>query len=160
MDDSLRTKFARDLNCLADDDRFKRRRALTTFQSAVATLNAAFAASELAPAALKCYSDAVEKNRELAVTLVTSLLSQFPDTMPALARPVIAAIGSRVGVFPFAEPTEEIRLLLVQQALVLLRSPGCADAVRDSISVVFEILIRSCGDAFHDVKVSGAGVGR
>ena len=76
---------ARDLNCLADENRQTRKRALTK----LGTLPSAGHSSEqLAPLwadalrtpLLRLFADPVEKNRELAITLAAELLAALSET--------------------------------------------------------------------------------
>lgn len=154
MDEGERAKYARDLNCLVDEDRNKRRVALTTFSRLVPSLPPPFLLSDLLPPVLRAFSDPVEKNRELAVGLVAEVCSRHRGLVPGVARAALPVLGARIGSFPFPETTEEIRLLLVQLLGTCLGHPECAAVVRDSLPAVVEVLVRVSGDAFHDVKVS------
>ncbi len=151
--EALRAKYARDVNCLVDEDRNKRRRALTTFSAAATSLTTSYVLTDLLPTLLRVVAVSVEKNRELAVTLVTTLCLSYKDAVPAIARHCIPVLSARVGSVPFPESTEEIRLLLVQLLTQFLVSPACADVVRDNFATVVEVLVRLAGDAYHDVKV-------
>ena len=106
---------ARDLNCLADDNRQTRKRALTKLG---ALPSAGHSSEELAPLwadalrapLLKLFADPVEKNRELAITLATELLAVLSDAActDSLAH-VVPAITARIGIAPAVEEAEELR---------------------------------------------------
>jgi hypothetical protein len=152
--EAVRAKYARDLNCLLDEDRNKRRRALELFAKAFASLPVAYLMADVLPPVLRTVADPVEKNRELAVLfLVDSMCVRCSDGLPLLARRCIPVIAARVGTLPFAEPAEEIRKKLVELLAVFLKSPVCADVVREEFSAVVEVLVKAASDAFPDVKV-------
>jgi hypothetical protein len=157
MGDEERAKHARDLNCLVDEDRGKRRRALDTFATLAPTLPPAFVVGDLLPPVLRAVGDAVEKNRELAVGLLSKLCAHHAAAVPDVARAALPVVASRVGSLPFPEGTEEIRLLLVQLVHTFLKHPACGPVVADNFTAVVEVLVRSATDAFHDVKVRTAG---
>lgn len=155
--DEFRAKYARDLNCLADEDRAKRRRALATFTSAFAgTLAppaAAFFLSDLLPALLRVVSDPVEKNREMSLTLITDVLAKNQEIMPTAASLALPVLSERVGVLPFPEPAEEVRLLAVKLIKVILSARNCVDVINDGFETVSDALVKAATDTFHDVKV-------
>ena len=155
LDDAAaqRAKYGRELNCLKDGDRNSRKRALGVFTDAAGSLSPTYVVVDLVPRLLPCLSDAVEKNRELAAVLLIALCNKHSGLVSDIARHSLPVLGSRIGSFPFPETTEEIRLLLVQLLAQFLRVPTSAEVVKDNFSVVTEILVRSSGDAFHDVKV-------
>ena len=113
-DDAAQSLVAqRDLNCLADDNRQTRKRALTKLG---ALPSAGHAPEVLAPVwsellrtpITKLFADPVEKNRELAITLTSDLFAVVPDAtiVESLALVVPAAVA-RVGGSVVAEESEE-----------------------------------------------------
>ena len=77
--DDFMVAHARDFNCLADEDRTTRKRALQKLSSLPSTqppdvLAHAWEAALRVPV-LKAFADPVEKNRELAVALATELFA-------------------------------------------------------------------------------------
>ena len=77
---------ARDLNCLADDNRQTRKRALTKLAAlpgaghAPETLVPVWVEQLRAPV-LRLFADPVEKNRELALSLASMLLASTPPAL-------------------------------------------------------------------------------
>ena len=132
-DDAAQSLVAqRDLNCLADDNRQTRKRALTKLG---ALPSAGHAPEVLAPVwsellrtpITKLFADPVEKNRELAITLTSDLFAVVPDAtiVESLALVVPAAVA-RVGGSVVAEESEEIRLLLLELARLLVQRCGAS----------------------------------
>ena len=112
----------RDLNCLADDNRQTRKRALTNLSKLP---GAGHPPEKLAPLwqeslrapVLRLFADPVEKNRELAVTLTADLLVAMDDkvvsdSLTHLMPAIVARIGVPVGTM--VEESEELRLQLLE----------------------------------------------
>jgi hypothetical protein len=113
------TGMQRDINCLSDPDRNTRRRGLESIKKALLggqklSDEAAGSCLELLHRPLmKLMDDAVEKNREIALQLFHGLLviSRRPEHIVAF----FASCKGRTGqVGDVVEPSEELRLLLVQ----------------------------------------------
>ena len=69
----------------------------------------------------------------------------------SLAKEVIPAVSARIGVSPFEETAEELRLQLVELcATILKRMP--AEAVADFVSDLALMFARVVTDTFPDVK--------
>ncbi|KAJ1622125.1 hypothetical protein T492DRAFT_846537 [Pavlovales sp. CCMP2436] len=135
MADELAAALARDVNCLAEENRNTRKRALLKISEAV--LNASPPLSpgsllELWEGALRVpllrvFSDGVEKNREISITLVTGIIERLPDVRSSLSS-LVPTIASRVGIAPFEEGCEEVRLQLVELAELLVFKAGASGA--------------------------------
>ena len=155
-----RARYARDLNCLVDEDRNKRRRALGTFATVFVSgskaltpdLSSYFASDCLAPL-LKVVADPVEKNRELAVALIADVFSANAALHVPVAAATLPVLSARLGTVPFPEPAEEVRLQLVKLLRSILNSPHCPGVVGDAFDSVSETLLKAATDSYHDVKV-------
>jgi len=152
----------RDLNCLSDENRQTRKRALSKLGSlpgaghAPEVLAPLWADTLQAPV-LKLFADQVEKNRELAITLAADMLAALPDA--ALADSlmhVIPAVTARIGGTPVAEGAEELRLQLLQMIQALV--PRCAAALSVHLPELVQILVASFADAFPDAKKEGCAI--
>ncbi|KAG8462273.1 hypothetical protein KFE25_012093 [Diacronema lutheri] len=157
MSDELAKALARDVNCLAEENRNTRRRALQKLSSAVLD-----ASPPLAPAVLlelwdgalrtpllRALSDPVEKNREVALALVTGVVERLPDVASSLATSV-PTIAARVGSAPFEEGCEEVRLQLCELSELLVRKAGAVAS-----PLCKELCAVACAlaaDSFPDVK--------
>ena len=149
-------------------------------------LHAAFFKSELQHRLIPLLSDEIEKCRELALTLLkhfalyvlrdssaTTVSKEdgedkshpeavtSDDKEPPLASLFFALVPiaeSRIGSTPFAEPTEEIRLLIVDLIGSLLEKTSVVSSPKlEGIgSTLLQILSRACQDPFPDVKKSCA----
>ncbi|TYZ59531.1 hypothetical protein PybrP1_003449 [[Pythium] brassicae (nom. inval.)] len=166
---ALSMKLQRDVNCVADPERSVRRRALDRLQrslapggeaasASVAVLRALFSAS-LQPALFACAaSDPVEKCREKALLLALALVERrAAELSPQMLRAVTALLSARVGTLPYPEPTEEIRLLLLQLALAYLTQLAAArEPLGDALPELANALGKAALDPFPDVKKAAA----
>lgn len=171
---ALTMKLQRDVNCIADPERSVRRRALDRLQrslqaaggeaaSASAPVLRALFATSLQPALLACATqDAVEKCREKALALVLWFVERRAVELSApVLRALVALLSARLGSLPYPEPTEEIRLLLLQLALAYLTqlaasSPEQRVALGDALPELANVLGKSALDPFPDVKKTAA----
>ncbi|RLN93970.1 hypothetical protein BBJ28_00004090 [Nothophytophthora sp. Chile5] len=167
----LAMKMQRDVNCLADPDRGVRRRAADKLQRALeneaprvslAVLRALCAAN-LQRALLQCAEhDAVEKCRERALTSLLFLCERGALEPPqATLRELVALANARLGKLPYPEPTEEIRLLILQLLHAFLKKfEEVADAtptsLRDVITELANVLGKTAVDPFPDAKKTTA----
>ena len=152
----LLQQHQRDLNCLSDENRQTRLRALKKLAALPEgghpppTLLSLWEHALRTPV-LKLFSDPVEKVRELAITITTDLLRVFPpagtiDTAPFL----VPVVVSRVAGATIEEGAEELRLLLLQLVELLLeRARG---AIGPSLPELVQLLSTSLNDSFPDAK--------
>lgn len=95
-------------------------------------------------------ADPVEKCREGAILLLRSAAEQLPD--PAAILPsLIPAVVERMGDTPVVEPSEELRLGLID----LIGGPvitRCAQQLGPYLGMVVQVVCRSLEDAFHKIK--------
>ncbi|KAL5484058.1 hypothetical protein EMCRGX_G020494 [Ephydatia muelleri] len=147
-------KLQRDLNCLLDDNRATRRRALDHLRKELVTgrhsPEAAQALMEVVlKPLLKVFSDQVEGCREQAVAMVTDLSATVPDVslfLP-LIMPVVVA---RLGTQEITEPSEELRLSLVSFLSSLVER--CRAQTIPYLSDITCILQRTLVDPYPEVK--------
>ena len=152
----------RDINCLSDDNRQTRKRALTKLGGLPGAghspeVLAAVWSEQLRTPVLRLFADQVEKNRELAITLVTDMLAALPDSDVAssLAH-VMPAVTSRLGGAVVAEGAEELRLQLLQ--LVQAQVPRCGAMLAPHLPELVQVLVASFADPFPDAKKEGCAL--
>ena len=148
-------QYARDFNCLSDQDRKTRQRALQKLSALASSpqpeLDEAWEQALRVPL-LKLFSDTVEKNRELAIGLATQLVpvlgpGMLRDSLPYLLPVIVARLASN----PVAEEGEERRLQLLQLLQLLLeRTSG--EPLAPHLPELVEVLSASYADAFPDSK--------
>ena len=148
-------QYARDFNCLSDQDRKTRQRALQKLSALASSpqseLDEAWEQALRVPL-LKLFSDTVEKNRELAIGLATQLVpvlgpGMLRDSLPYLLPVIVARLASN----PVAEEGEELRLQLLQLLQLLLgRTSG--EPLAPHLPELVEVLSASYADAFPDSK--------
>ena len=154
--DHLLASLQRDLNSCTDADRSLRRRAFDSLRKRLldapdapdeATLTDALPA--LFPTLLRGFTDGVEKVREKSAELVNDLLARSAD--PATLLPsLMPALKATVGVVPVEEPSEEIRLGLVNLAKAAI--VAAAERAEPFAEEVAAIVHASMRDQFHEVK--------
>mgnify|MGYP005990183045 CR=1 FL=1 len=112
----------------------------------------------LSPVLLKVFADGVERIREDAIALYSSTMdtASVASHCPTLLQAAIPVFASRIGVNPFNEDSEEIRLLLVQLMLRFLTQPSCCDVIASNMDSIVTTLSRVAGDAFPAVKIEAA----
>ena len=154
--DHLLASLQRDLNSCTDADRSLRRRAFDSLRKRLldapdapdeATLTDALPA--LFPTLLRGFTDGVEKVREKSAELVNDLLARSAD--PATLLPsLMPALKATVGVVPVEEPSEEIRLGLVNLAKAAIVAAGeRAEPFAEEVAAIVHASMR---DQFHEVK--------
>jgi dynein assembly factor 5 len=159
--DDLCKNIARHLNCLQDENRNTRRRALEAIRKEISPpfkgdsgteesliCQRGFQETVLRPL-LRIFADPVEKCRELAITTVDELICTAPEARDFLQF-VVPTLVQRLGQQEVTEPSEELRLKLIQLAcrLVDLSSTNIAPYLDD----LMRILQRTIVDPFPEVK--------
>ncbi|KAG6609452.1 Elongation factor-type GTP-binding protein [Phytophthora cinnamomi] len=166
----LSMKMQRDVNCLADPDRSVRRRAADKLHRALqneasrvsAAVLRALCTTSLQRPLLQCAeSDVVEKCRERALTSLLFLCEHGAlEPSDATLKELVALANARLGKLPYPEPTEEIRLLVLQLLHAFLKQlAAVADAptsLRDVISELANALGKTAVDPFPDAKKMSA----
>ena len=105
-------QYARDFNCLSDQDRKTRQRALQKLgalaRSPQPDVDAAWEQALRVPL-LKLFSDTVEKNRELAIGLATELVPVLsPDMLRSSLPYLMPVLVGRLATNPIAEEGEDL----------------------------------------------------
>ncbi|EDV28055.1 uncharacterized protein TRIADDRAFT_53253 [Trichoplax adhaerens] len=159
--DALATRFdkklQRDINCLEDDDRSTRKRAIEKISSETVGRRDQLNQDELQDLfkaiikpLLKRFSDPVEKCRQLSIKLTSSFLSKvknYGDILPYL----IPCVRSRLATPEIVEPSEEIRLQLMKLLLNLCNwcsSNDLAVYLDDYVAIIQRCIV----DPFPDAK--------
>ncbi|KAG8433049.1 hypothetical protein GDO86_017357 [Hymenochirus boettgeri] len=146
--------LARHLNCLNDDNKISRKRALTAIHKQATDLNLSSSVLqevflELLKPLLRCLSDPTEKCRELAIQTLEHGVRHLPrpeETLPYL----MPALTQRLANPEVVEPAEELRLAMVQ--LLGLVVEVCGKKLSPYLDEMIRILQRTIVDPFPDVK--------
>ncbi|XP_029106007.1 dynein assembly factor 5, axonemal [Scleropages formosus] len=146
--------LARHVNCLSEESKATRRRALDaireeTFDSRLssAVLQDVFAA--LLRPLLKCLTDPMERCRESAVHMIADFLRSVPrpeDSLPYL----IPALSQRLAGSDLPEPSEELRLAMVEVLSLVVEV--CGGRLAPYLDHMVRILQRTIVDPFPEVK--------
>ncbi|GMF15510.1 unnamed protein product [Phytophthora lilii] len=162
----LSMKMQRDVNCLADPERGVRRRAADKLHRALqseasrvsAAVLRALCVANLQRPLLQCAeSDAVERCRERALTSLLFLCENGAlEPSEATLKELVALANARLGKLPYPEPTEEIRLLILQLLHAFLKQFAAVQdaptSLRDVISELANALGKTAVDPFPDAK--------
>ncbi|KAK3262763.1 hypothetical protein CYMTET_28396 [Cymbomonas tetramitiformis] len=160
--DSYVASVQRDINCLSDNDRNTRKRALDKLNKGMfgksapspEVLQEVFCRNVLPPAA-RLLSDTVEKNRELTVALLRSAAESLTDVAPLLPL-IFPVMVQRLGNVPVLEDSEEIRLQLVDLIGGPILKRCAAPAILTVLPDIVSILVRSFADSFHEIVKKAA----
>ena len=148
--------ITRHVNCLGDDNRNTRKRALEGLRKETigrnprpdsATLQAVV--NEVIKPVLKALSDPVEKCRDLSVQYLTDCLDVVPEPTAYLSY-IIPVLVQRLGQQDITEPSEEQRLylILLLSKVVVLSGTNMGIYMDDLIG----ILQRTISDPYQEVK--------
>jgi dynein assembly factor 5 len=166
----LAMKMQRDVNCLTDPDRSVRRRAVDklhrALQSEASRVSASVLRSQcsanLQRPLLQCAeNDAVEKCRERSLTSLLFLCERGAlEPSDTTLKELVALANARLGKLPYPEPTEEIRLLILQLLRAFLKQFAAVEdtptSLRDVISELANALGKTAVDPFPDAKKMSA----
>ncbi|XDV12491.1 hypothetical protein PO909_001155 [Leuciscus waleckii] len=146
--------LARHLNCLNDDNKSARKRALEavkrdTIEQRLSSgaLQELFAG--LLKTLLKCLSDPAETCRDSTIQIITGFIRSVPkpeDSLPYL----MPALAQRLGGKEILEPAEELRLALVEMLSLLVEV--CGRQLAPYLDDMIKILQRTITDPFPEVK--------
>lgn len=106
---------------------------------------------------LKCYADRFESVRGHAVQAVSAFLGRLPPLDFHLLN-VVSTLAERMGQSETVEPSEEIRLLYIEQLHLMLRKyakMGNVGVFRECYSQVVKVLIKSIKDDYAAVQREG-----
>jgi dynein assembly factor 5 len=152
----LKQKLQRDVNCLGDEDRNTRRRALEKIKRETlptppvpkAVINSL--ADRLLKPLLKVVSDPVERCRNLAIEIMAGHC-ELVDNVDTFLPYIIPVAVSRLGGVEISEPSEEVRLQLVQFITqVVKRCHG--DNLPAYLTDFITILQRTIIDPYPEIK--------
>ncbi|ESO87153.1 hypothetical protein LOTGIDRAFT_210534 [Lottia gigantea] len=148
--------IARHINCLGEENRNTRKKALERIHKETLKRDTPLEATDLKvifrevlPPVLKIFSDPVEKCRELSVNLISSFLKSVPEPEDHLYY-IIPVLVARLGQQDIIEPSEEQRLLLIELLKQMVECSGKKMAVYLDDCVT--ILQRTVIDPYPEVK--------
>ncbi|XP_071107149.1 dynein axonemal assembly factor 5-like [Haliotis cracherodii] len=148
--------IARHINCLAEENRNTRKKALESIRSDTLGRKPPLDAdehvlifSEVLKPVLKILSDPVEKCRELSISLISDYLKLVdkPDEHLSYIVPVLSA---RLGQQEIIESSEELRLSLVELLVQIVECSGKRMAIY--LDDAIRILQRTIVDPYPEVK--------
>lgn len=148
--------IARHINCLGEENRNTRKKALEGIKKdtlqrkpALESTELQLVFSEVAKPLLKIFSDPVEKCRELSISIIREFMEKVekPDESLPYLMPVLV---QRLGQQELTEPSEENRLMLVEFLTQIVEYSGKKLSVY--LDDLIRILQRTIIDPFPDVK--------
>ncbi|XP_053193864.1 dynein axonemal assembly factor 5-like [Scomber japonicus] len=146
--------LARHLNCLNEDNKATRKRALELIKRETVDKKLSGAVqqevfSALLKPLLKCLSDPMERCRETAITTITEFIRCVPKPEESLPY-LMPCLAQRLGEKEIHEPSEELRLSAME--MLTLTVEVCGTQLAPYLSEMFNILQRTIVDPFPDVK--------
>uniref|UniRef100_A0A8C4GNC9 Dynein axonemal assembly factor 5 n=1 Tax=Dicentrarchus labrax TaxID=13489 RepID=A0A8C4GNC9_DICLA len=146
--------LARHLNCLNEDNKSTRKRALELIKRETvdrglpsSVLQEVFSA--LLKPLLKCLSDPMERCRETAIAIMTEFIRCVPKPEESLPY-LMPCLAQRLGEKDVREPAEELRLSAVEMLTLTLEV--CGKHLAPYVNEMMNILQRTIVDPFPDVK--------
>lgn len=150
-------KLQRDINCLSDENKTTRRRALEKLQRETTHKKPTYHSdiihgllnNGLLKPLLKMFSDPMERCRDLAITIVSECMSMVSE--PAHFLPlIIPVIVTRFGTPEISEPSEEIRLVMIQFLTSIVNQ--CGSDMSPYLHDMVTILKQTVVDPYPEVK--------
>lgn len=146
--------LARHLNCLNEDNKATRKRALETIKKETVDKGLSSGVlqellSALLKPLLKCLSDPMERCRETAITTISEFIRCVPKPEESLPY-LIPCLAQRLGEKDILEPAEELRLSAVE--MLILTVEVCGKHLAPYLNEMINILQRTIVDPFPDVK--------
>ncbi|KAM4023908.1 dynein axonemal assembly factor 5 [Anomaloglossus baeobatrachus] len=146
--------LVRHVNCLNDENRSSRKRALAAIQKEAEDRRLSSGAlqevfMDVLKPLLRCLSDPMEKCREITIHTLTYCVRNVPRPEEALPH-LVPAITQRLGSPERLEPSEELRLALAE--LLTLLVEVCGRKLAPYLEEMLRILQRTIVDPFPDVK--------
>ncbi|XP_008282012.1 HEAT repeat-containing protein 2 [Stegastes partitus] len=145
---------ARHLNCLNEDNKATRKRALELIRKETldkglsgSVLQEVFSA--LLKPLLKCLSDPMERCRETTIAMITDFIRCVPKPEESLPY-LMPCLAQRFGEKEVLEPAEELRLSATE--MLTLTVEVCGKHLAPFLSETIRILQRGIVDPFPDVK--------
>nr|XP_002127221.1 dynein assembly factor 5, axonemal [Ciona intestinalis] len=153
--DSVCKLLQRHVNCLSDESKITRKRGLIdlrkeTIDRHLGGMLLQEISIEVLKPTLKCLADSSEKNRELAANLISKYISILPSPEDTLAY-VIPTLAQRLGQQEITEPSEELRLLVLQEILfpcVELSGKKIAGYLDEMIQILQQLIV----DPYAEVR--------
>lgn len=145
----------RHLNCLTDENRNVRRKALCAIEDEFIKYNLTqenfeiIFTSTILNHLLKSFTDTVEKCREISLTIIENSLDKLSQPEKALDN-IIPALVKRLGQQDILEPSEEIRLQAVNLLCILIEK--CSQNIAPFVGEIIKILQQTLGDSYPEVK--------
>lgn len=148
--------LARHLNTLGEENKLSRRKALENIRKDTVARKPALDSTEIKPVLnellkplLKEFSDQAEKCRELSLDIIRNFYNRVEKPEEYLPY-IVPVIVQRLGQPEITEPSEELRLLLVEFLNEILECSGKNIAVYldDMIRILQRVII----DPYPDVK--------
>lgn len=104
---------------------------------------------------IKCYADKFECCRCLAVEIISSFLQTLPDN-DFYVEMIVPMIARRVGQTEIIEESEELRLQLVQQLLLIIDKFGAnelnGDRLKGCYNDIIDVLLKTLRDPYVNVQ--------
>nr|XP_023666379.1 dynein assembly factor 5, axonemal isoform X1 [Paramormyrops kingsleyae] len=146
--------LARHLNCLNEDSKSTRKRALEsirkeTFDKRLSSVALQEVFACLLKSLLKCLSDPMERCREAAVQMIADFIRNVPQPEESLPY-LIPALSQRLGGNEILEPAEELRLAMLEMLTLVVEV--CGSCLAPYLDDMIKILQRTILDPFPDVK--------
>ncbi|XP_070704326.1 dynein axonemal assembly factor 5-like [Pempheris klunzingeri] len=146
--------LARHLNCLNEDNKATRKRALElikkeTVDKGLSSCVLQEVFSALLKPLLRCLSDPMERCRETAIAVMTEFIRCVPKPEESLPY-LMPCLAQRLGEKDIVEPAEELRLSAVE--MLTLTVEVCGRHLAPYLTEVINILQRTIVDPFPDVK--------
>eukprot|EP01041_Mallomonas_annulata_P008748 gene8750-18094_t len=156
--DLFRLKFQRDVNRLVDTDRNTRRRGMQELLNSLPWTSEnenvflqTLIMKDLLEPILDRVADPVEKCRDLSISFLEKIFCTCRE-LEAAGPKIIKIICSRIDEIPFPEPTEELRLRIIQILHKAVKHPAIASSLSDHANIVIIALGKVLQDAFPSVK--------
>eukprot|EP00041_Stephanoeca_diplocostata_P019051 m.404509 g.404509 ORF g.404509 m.404509 type:complete len:792 (+) comp21198_c0_seq1:75-2450(+) len=153
--DELLKSVRRDINCLADNSKMTRKRALGNLSKVSLDSKGTSKAvlkilwDDFQKPVLKLFCDPVEKIREMSLEFTVDYVEILPS-IGGLLPYLIPVIISRMGQRDIEEDSEEVRRLHLQLCLALLKKPE--KDIPIYLDEFIQVLSRTITDSFPDVK--------
>ncbi|XP_059204870.1 dynein axonemal assembly factor 5-like [Centropristis striata] len=146
--------LARHLNCLNEDNKATRKRALElirreTVEKGLCSSVLQEVFSALLKPLLKCLSDPMERCRETAITMITEFIRCVPKPEESLPY-LMPCLSQRLGEKEIQEPAEELRLSAVE--MLTLTVEVCGTHLAPYLTEIINILNNTIVDPFPDVR--------
>ncbi len=157
----------RHINSLSDSERGTRKRGLSAIKDVVKKIShdketlGNFFLEHLAEPLLALFSDPVEKCREVSLDIYTRVIEagcmdENDALFSKIATDAFCAVRQRVGVATIVEPSEEIRLGLIELVHVFVKHRKASAFAAAILGDIVHILVRGLADKFPDCKRTSA----